>query len=169
MRVSINFEDTNVAYKTIIPVLVNHLNYGNHLGYDSMLSIIQEARMRFLRDHKMGEKNIDGNIGYLIADVALSYKSEAFHGDELEVMLSFSNVNRSSCDAFYKVSNTKSSKIVALAKTGLSFYDFELKKNVRIPESFLKIIEPSLLYNSPADQVKSSVNLFSFSDVRPRL
>ena len=54
----INFHDTQPPeerdpskrelYTTTIPVMVNHLNYANHVGYDSVLTILQEARMRMV-------------------------------------------------------------------------------------------------------------------------
>ena len=38
-----------------IPVRITDLNYGGHVGNDSMLSLIHEIRVQFLRHHGYGE------------------------------------------------------------------------------------------------------------------
>ncbi len=42
-------------YKTEIPVRITDINYGGHLGNDSLLSIIHEARVRFLKHLEYSE------------------------------------------------------------------------------------------------------------------
>ena len=36
-------------FSTELEVQVGHINYGGHLGNDSMLSLVHEARVRYLR------------------------------------------------------------------------------------------------------------------------
>lgn len=134
------FENSKTLFTTSIPVLVSHLNYGNHLGYDSVLTIIQEARMRWLKESNMGEMSIDGNIGYLITDVSLEYKSEAFHGDILDIEFYPEDFKNKTFTILYKISNQTTGAIVALVTTGHIFYDFSLKKVARAPECFNKLM-----------------------------
>src|SRR3989338_2148284 len=115
------YEDCKTNFKTTIPVLVAHVNYGNHLGYDSLLSLVQDARMRFLKQHKMTEISIDGFDGYQVIDLAVSYKSEAFHGDLLDVELYISDMTRKTFSIHYKVTNQRTNKVVASAETGHIF------------------------------------------------
>ena len=37
-------------FKTEIPVRISDINYGGHLGNDSLLSIVQESRVKFLNN-----------------------------------------------------------------------------------------------------------------------
>ena len=101
----IKFDNSRATFSTSIPVLVNHLNYGNHLGYDSVLAIIQEARIRWLKKYNLGEKKLSNDTGYLIGDVILNYKSEAFHGDILAVSLYIENIKNKSFEIIYDIRN----------------------------------------------------------------
>jgi len=138
--IKLKVDEAKIIFKTTIPVLVNHLNYGNHLGYDSVLSIIQEARMRWLKQYGLGEKTLQGDIGYLIGDVILNYKSEAFHGDILSVGMYIDNIKSKSFDIKYIVKNEATDKLVAVSLTSHVCFNFQSKKVVAIPFEFQEII-----------------------------
>ena len=38
-----------IAFTTTLDVRISDINYGNHLGHDSLISLLHEARMRFLK------------------------------------------------------------------------------------------------------------------------
>jgi acyl-CoA thioester hydrolase len=122
-------------FSTNLHVRISDINYGNHLGNDALLSLIHEARLRFLKSMGYSEGDIDG-IGLIMADSAIVYKSEGFHGDRLTIEVSVQDITRSFCDFIYKIANKKTGKEVARAKTGLIFYDYTKKKIVRVPEKF---------------------------------
>ena len=122
-------------FSTTVNVLVNHLNYGNHLGYDSLLSILQEARLRWLKTikHGISEINIDDNIGWLVKDLHLTYEAEAHHGDELLIDLFISETTRTSFILEYDVTNQTSKKPLCHATTNLVCFNFERSKVAQIP------------------------------------
>jgi acyl-CoA thioesterase FadM len=62
-------------FSTTIGVRINDLNYGNHLGNDALLSIIHEARVRFLNSLGYTEIDVEG-VGILMADSVIIYKSQ---------------------------------------------------------------------------------------------
>ena len=62
-------------FSTEIPVRITDLNYGRHLGNDALLSIIHEARVRFLSHFNYTESDIEG-VGSMMADVAIIYKHQ---------------------------------------------------------------------------------------------
>ena len=133
---SIDYSEDDTIFKTSVPVLVNHLNYANHLGYDSLLSILQEARISFLKKNEMTEINIHEHVGYQVLNVSVEYKSEAFHGDILDVELYICEASKRKFTFKYKVLNNRTNKIVAVAETGHLFFNFELKKIGLMPENF---------------------------------
>ena len=51
---------SNFNYQTNIKVRISDINYGGHLGNDSILSIIHESRVRFLNEYGFSEKDILG-------------------------------------------------------------------------------------------------------------
>ena len=120
-------------YKRILNV--KDINYGGHLGNDNLLSIIHEARVQFLQAHGYSEMDIEG-CGIIMVDSLINYISESFYGDQLVVEVTVDNFSRSDCDFFYRLSNKKTGKEVARAKTGILFFDYKTRKRLEIPVGF---------------------------------
>lgn len=122
-----------------IPVRITDINYGNHLGNDSLVSILHEARVQWLAKQGYTELNI-GHTGLIMSDLAVEYKGESFYGDELKISLSVGEVTAVSFELFYHVSN-QDNKEIARAKTGMVCYDYAEKKVAGIPAEFLQLIQ----------------------------
>jgi acyl-CoA thioester hydrolase len=127
-------------YNTEIPVRITDINYGGHLGNDSLLSIIHEARVRFLNHLSYSESNVEG-AGIIMIDAGVQYKSESFYGDILLIEIGVMDFSKIGCDFVYKISNPNSKKEIALAKTGIVFFDYAKRKTVPVPIEFKKKIE----------------------------
>ena len=125
-RIKIELPET-FLFSTEIPVRIGDINYGNHLGNDAVLSIIHEARLRFLTSQGLSELNI-GGLGLIITDAAIVYKSEAFYGDILIVEVGLGDFNKYGCDFFYRLLNQKTGAEIAIAKTGIVFFDYNTRK-----------------------------------------
>jgi acyl-CoA thioesterase FadM len=125
------------AFSTEIPVRITDINYGGHLGNDAMLSIIQEARLRFLNALGYSEKDVEG-FGIIMADSVLIYKSQAFYGDVLKIDITVNDFCKRACDLIYLLSHKISGKEVARAKTRIAFFDYTKNRTVPIPAKFLK-------------------------------
>jgi acyl-CoA thioesterase FadM len=123
-----------MVFEDDILVMVNHINYGNHLGYDSVLSIIQEVRMRFLKNLNLSEVSIENDIGYIITEANIEYKSEAFHGDELHAKMYIQSINTRSMEIYCILENAKNSKKVALCTTKHLFFNYKTRKVSNISE-----------------------------------
>ena len=121
-------------YSTKINLRIYDMNYGGHMGNDSVLSIAHEARVRFLSYLGLSEKNFYGS-GLLMADSAIIYKKEAFYGEQLNIEITVSDLNKYGFDLFYLICNVSNEEI-ARVKTGLVCYDYNIKKLVRLPEVF---------------------------------
>ena len=135
-------------YKTEMEIRVSDLNYGAHLGNDSVLSICHEARIRFLNQQGYTELNIEG-CGIIMADAAIQYKGEGFYGDILIVEITASDFSKSSFDFIYRITNKETSKLIALVKTGIVFYDYKNKKVVSVPAGFEIRLNQSINNKTP--------------------
>jgi len=124
-----------VLFSDEIPVRITDINYGGHLGNDAMLSILHEARMRFLMSKGWSEKSVEGS-GLIMADAAVVFKSEAFHGEILEVEMGVDDLSNIGFDILYSVVEKSSRRQVAAAKTGMVFFDYERKRLGRVPDTF---------------------------------
>jgi len=121
-----------------IAVRVSDLNYGNHVGNDSVLTLMQEARTLFYRS--MGFENevkLEESVGQIVTDAAIVYKAESFLGDILQFEIAVENFNKYGFDLFYRISNKATSKEVAHGKTGIVCFDYSKRKIASIPEKLM--------------------------------
>lgn len=122
------------AFSTTIPVRITDLNYGKHVGNDTILSMIHEARVQYLKQLGYGELDLAG-VGLIMSDVAIEFKSELFYGDEVLVSVAAGDLSKISFDLYYKLEKHSGDKTVsvAVAKTGMVCYDYSKKKVAAIP------------------------------------
>ena len=114
-------------FKTEIPIRINDINYGGHLGNDAVLSIAHEARLRFLKQHNFTELNA-GGAGIIMVDTAVQYKAEGFYGDIILVETAVTEITGVGCDFVYRYTNKNTGTVIAIIKTGIVFYDYNRKK-----------------------------------------
>ena len=114
---------------------IGDVNYGGHLGNDSMLTLLNEARLVFLQKYGFSELDA-GGAGLIMSDVAIVYKAEAFHGDLLLIEVAVAEIGALGCDLVYRVTHKKDGKEAARAKTGIVFFDYSTRKIVKTPEKF---------------------------------
>lgn len=129
----------NFSFQCIIPIRITDINYGNHVGNDSMLSIIHEARMQYLQSLGYSEMDVAG-VGLIMSDASIEFKSELFYGDNLQVAVAAGDFSRIGFNLFYKLEKITADKktLIATAKTGMICFDYTVKKIVAIPEEVLK-------------------------------
>jgi len=126
-------------FQTEIVVRVSDLNYGNHVGNDSILTLMQEARTLFYRS--MGfesEVKLEGSIGQIVGDAAIVYKAESFLGDTLQVEIAVGDISKYGFDLFYRITNKTSRKEAAQGKTGIVCFDYSKRKIASIPERLVE-------------------------------
>ncbi len=122
-------------FTTTVNVRIADINYGGHLGNDAVLSLVQEARLRWLKQHGFTELNIDG-YGLILTDAAVVYKSESFHGDILVIEAAVADFNKYGCDFVFRLTHRDTGREVARAKTGIVFFDYSVRKMVGVPPGF---------------------------------
>jgi acyl-CoA thioester hydrolase len=128
-RVKIKFPTEKPLFQVIIPVRISDINYGNHLGNDSLLSIIHESRMQLLSQWGYDELNA-GGTALIMADVAIAYKGEAFYGDKLTVNIHIDEMTDRSFNILYHITTERDGQLkdIAHAKTGMLCFDYTLRK-----------------------------------------
>ncbi len=73
----------------------------------------------------------------MIADLGVHYLAEAFLNDELLIEIGIMDIKHKSLDILYKVTNVRTKKTVAKAKTGAVFFKKIENKTTAIPQSLL--------------------------------
>ena len=129
-------------YSTDIAVRVSDLNYGGHVGNDTMLTLLQEARMQFYTSLGFkDETSFEGTVGQIIIDASVQYKSESFLGDILQIQIAAEDFTKFGFDLLYMVKNKSTGQEVARAKTGIACFDYSRRKVTKIPESLLSKLQ----------------------------
>jgi acyl-CoA thioester hydrolase len=120
-------------FSTSLSVRITDVNYGGHLGNDAVLSLIHEARMRFLTDRGYTELDC-GGAALIMSDVAIEFKAEAFYSDELQISVAATDFNRVGFDIYYLLKKRNGDGVIAVAKTGMICFDYSTKKVVSVPD-----------------------------------
>ncbi|MEO6962354.1 MAG: acyl-CoA thioesterase [Puia sp.] len=141
-RIKIEVPDL-FSFSTCVRVRITDLNYGAHVGNDSILSFIHEARVRFLQSLGYSELNLAG-VGLIMSDVAIEFKKEIHYGDEVTISVVATDFGRVGFDLVYKLEKNPgpACSLLALAKTGMVCYDYSLKKVSNLPDVARRLLAP---------------------------
>ncbi|WP_296270731.1 thioesterase family protein [Pseudomonas sp. UBA6323] len=134
-RLTLDFPEDQYCYSTHLTVRVTDINGANHLGNDSMISMISEARARFL--YEFGIRETDGSgTGIIVTDLATTYRAEAHARDQLLFEVGVMDFNKYGGDITFRITRPTDSTLVAMAKSGFVFFDYRQSKVVPMPDTF---------------------------------
>jgi acyl-CoA thioester hydrolase len=128
-------------FSTTIKVRITDINYGNHIGNDSFVGIVHEARLQWLVQNNYSELNI-GNAGLIMAALAVEFKAEGFYKDEIVVDIFCGDITTAGFELYYQLTTKRGDKeiILANAKTDMVCFDYEKRKVTALPEEFVAIL-----------------------------
>lgn len=121
-------------FTTDITVQSRDINYGGHLGHDAAVSLLHEARRRWLAAAGYDEAGRDG-AGLIMLELDVRYGAEAFWGDRLCVAMAASGPGPARCEFRYRV--TRGDVEVLRARTLIGFFDYAARRVTRRPADFL--------------------------------
>lgn len=126
-------------FSTVIEVRISDINYGQHLGHDSLVSYLHEARLRFLKKLGYSELDIEG-LGILVTQLVVNYLAEAFYADKLVIQIEMASTSKTSLQLIYQAFEQDSNKEIARAVTTVTFFDYHKSKVARIPAAFSELV-----------------------------
>ncbi len=117
-------------FESSITLRVSDMNYGNHMGNDTVLSLAHEFRVRFLAKYGFNELSFFGK-GIIMSDSAIQYRAQGFWGQEVTANLWYIPRGSTRFDLYYQL-KSKDDKgnfyDIAYIKTGQVFFDYETQK-----------------------------------------
>jgi acyl-CoA thioesterase FadM len=145
LNLSVGEEDLFV-FETRLPVMVSHLNAGNQLAHESILTLLQEARMQYLSEEGMTETSLKGSVGFLISQANFNYRAQAAYGDELCIQIYASRFKPGArlFSLNYQVIRTSDNTIIADAATQHAFYDYQARRITSAPQEFYWMVHRNL-------------------------
>ncbi|MFM2376406.1 MAG: hypothetical protein RLZZ165_1503 [Bacteroidota bacterium] len=123
-----------LPFSCLLPIRITDLNYGRHLGNDSVLTLMHEARTQFFCSFGYGVNDAEGT-GFLMGDCAIMYRAEGFYGQVLRCEVGAGDYSRASFDIFYRFTIVGEEKLLAEAKTGMVCYNYATRKVQPVPEA----------------------------------
>jgi acyl-CoA thioester hydrolase len=119
------------------------INYGGHLGHETLIALIHSARTDLLRSMGLSEMNLgDGRTGIIMVDLAVNYQGEGFMFDVIRIESHVGEMTRTSFRIFHRV--IKGDKILAFVETGFLAFNYPDRKIARVPQSFLNTLNQYL-------------------------
>lgn len=124
----------NFNFSTIIPIRITDMNYGGHVGNDSFLSLIHEARMQYLQHFGYTEINFE-NTSLIMADAAIEFKHEIIYTNTIKISVQAAAFTKIGFDLYYllEIINGEELLIAGKAKTGMLCFDYTNKKITTVP------------------------------------
>jgi len=124
----------HLPFGTDLTVQARDINYGNHLGHDAAVSLLHEARRRWLAAAGYDEVG-HGGAGLIMLELEVHYGAEAFWADRLRVDMAVSSPGAARCEFRYRVS--RAGQEVLRARTLMGFFDYAARRPMRRPADFL--------------------------------
>lgn len=131
-----------VKYDFSYPVTLQprDINYGGHLGNDSIVVLVNIARVNMLRSMGFSENDLgDGTTGIIMSDLAINYKAEGFLFDDIIIETHIGEMQSSSFRIFHRM--VRDASLIALAETGVVVFDYAHRKITSLPDVFIKKLE----------------------------
>lgn len=140
-RIEINLPE-KFSFSTHLQIRITDLNYGGHVGNDTVLSILQEARQQFLQSRGYAELQVE-EYGLIMADAMVEYKKEMNHLDQIKIEIVATDFDKMGFDLYYRVMiQKKGEEILAVrAKTGMMLFDYQLGKKVSMTEKIISVLQ----------------------------
>lgn len=134
-RLDLQFPEDAFCYATTLTVRITDINAANHLSNDAMISMISEARARFLYHYGITEP-ADARLGIIVTDLATMYRAEAYARDPLRFEVGVMDFNRYGGDIVFRITRPADGALIAMAKSGFVFFNYETKKVQPMPDDF---------------------------------
>lgn len=126
-------------YSHPVRLRIDDINYGQHLGHDTLVSLLHDARCGWLATHGLTELTVDGeSLGWVVAELVVNYRAEAFYADELQIELAIGEISSKGAEIFQRVVRNDGIEI-ALAKVAVVFFDYVARKAAAVPENFIQL------------------------------
>jgi acyl-CoA thioesterase FadM len=144
-RIKLSLPD-NFHFTAEIAVRITDINYGGHLGNDSFLTLLHEARQQYLLAYGYEELSFEGT-GLIMTDVVLEFKKEISYPGTIRISVTAADFDKLGFDLYYllELLTPEGAILAGKAKTGMLCFDYGLRKKVAVPDAAVqKLSNPPL-------------------------
>ncbi|MCC5883359.1 MAG: thioesterase family protein [Halomonas sp.] len=138
-RIKLDFPDSAIVHRQSLSVRITDMNYGRHLGHDTLVSLLHEARIQAFGALGLVEWDM-GGFPSVVADLAVQYQSEARWPDALVVETAIPAPTGKAMAVYHRVCHAEGGRPVATARLNVVLVDPAQGRSVNIPDSVLRAI-----------------------------
>ena len=132
-------EQARYEFAYEMTIQAGHLNYRRHLGHDSIVRIMHEARANLLHALGLDELDLgDGKTACVTADMVVNYKSEGFMFDTLRIESHIDEITPGGFRVYHRM--MRDGQVVAIAEVGLVGFDYASRAHAPIPATFKEVL-----------------------------
>ncbi len=132
-RVRLEFPEAAIVHRHPLTVRVTDMNYGRHLGHDTLVSLLHEARIQAFGAQGLTEWDL-GGYPSVVADLAVQYQSEARWPDALVVETAIPAPDGRAIIVYHRVRHAEGGRPVATARLNLVLIDPATGRPVTVPD-----------------------------------
>jgi len=125
-------------FSTEMPIRACEINQGNHLAATAILPIAMEAQLLYMEHLGVMKLDTRGD-GFITADTAIVFKSQAFYGQTLKIEVCPADLGRKTCDFICRITCKETGDEIALVKIGAAFFSYKTQKLIDVPAEFRKL------------------------------
>lgn len=111
-----------------------------HVNNAHFLTILEQARLSYIRQLGLWDGKSFLDLGLIVADVHIAYKAPIELEEEIQVALRVDRIGNKSMTMINEIRNTKDGSLKAQAEVVMVTYDFHSKATIPVPESWRKKI-----------------------------
>lgn len=148
MKIKISNEGKRIdIYST--KVRINDLNYGDHVGHQTVYEYCHDARIQFLEkigvalDRPINEINF-GGYSLIMSQSAANYLAEIKYGMEIDIEVYLEYAGQSYFELSYCLVNKDDQAELAKVITTMVCFDYKNNKVSPIPDEILSYLKNSL-------------------------
>jgi acyl-CoA thioesterase FadM len=128
-------------FHTLLSIRITDLNYGGHVGNNTFLALVHEARQQFLLAHGFTELQFAGT-SLIMADAAIEFKKELHYANTVKISVAATGFDKYGFDLCYQLEvlqpGTNTYLLAGKAKTGMLCFDYQQKKLTPLPQSAIQ-------------------------------
>lgn len=136
----LEFNDDVFVFETVMRVRNTEIDVGQHLTLESLITLLAEARARFLYSKGIKEINSDYQ-GLIISDLQLKVVSRVRAREELLFELGVEQISDKSGDMAIKVTRMYDGSLVAKARKRFIQYDYRSNKAISFHNDIKEALE----------------------------
>ncbi|MCE8020240.1 acyl-CoA thioesterase [Halomonas sp. MCCC 1A11036] len=133
-RIKLEFPESAIVHRQPLSVRITDMNYGRHLGHDTLVSLLHEARIQAFGSLGLTEWDM-GGFPSVVVDLAIQYQSEARWPDALVVETAIPGFTGKAIVVYHRVRHAEDGRPVATARLNLVLVDPSHGRSVAIPDA----------------------------------